>query len=503
MSVEIELKYQVPAAQLTALRRALATPGARRQPMAARYFDTDGQHLAAARVALRLRREGQHWVQTLKCEPPARAAAGPLLRLEHNVPVAGAVAEPELARHAGTEAGERLAQVLAAAAGADGTPPPLRERYATEVSRITRIVRHQGATVELALDVGELRAGGRSAPVCELEFELLAGPPQGLLALAARWVTRFGLVLDLRSKSERGSLLAAAQAVSAPTMAVAPALQPRMPVAQALQHMVRSALAQVLPNASALQAGVGTPEHLHQLRVGLRRLRSVARLFGAHWPELASAAEDPALAQLWRGLGAARDRDVLADSVLPALLAAGAPAMDWPPAAGSRAPAASELLAVPDLQLLWLRLLALAMGAPAGAAAAPARAGLLPALKALQRRVRRDARRFEQLDDAARHRLRRRIKRLRYGLELLSTLLPRRRLARLLQALREAQDALGDSNDASLALQACRQQVATDPRAWFAVGWLSARAPVLRAASAEAVRPLARRLRVAPRGHKL
>ncbi|MDO9285601.1 MAG: CYTH domain-containing protein, partial [Aquabacterium sp.] len=62
MSSETELKFRIPVARLAALRRAVATRGAQVQPLAALYFDTPGEHLARARVALRLRREGATWV---------------------------------------------------------------------------------------------------------------------------------------------------------------------------------------------------------------------------------------------------------------------------------------------------------------------------------------------------------------------------------------------------------------------------------------------------------
>ena len=68
MSSEIELKFRIPPARLAALRRAVATRSAQVLPLAAVYFDTPDEQLARARVALRLRREGAVWVQTLKAE---------------------------------------------------------------------------------------------------------------------------------------------------------------------------------------------------------------------------------------------------------------------------------------------------------------------------------------------------------------------------------------------------------------------------------------------------
>ena len=253
MATEIELKFRIPPQRLAALRRAVATRSAQILPLAAAYFDTPGEHLARARTALRLRCEGEAWVQTLKAE-----GASPLQRLEHNAPVAGR-AQPalDIGRHDGSAAGATLRRVLADV----GAKQPLGERYTTTVQRTQRLLRSGGALIELALDEGAVCAGGRSLALCEIEFELLRGPTQALLDLAGRWQLRHGLLLDVRSKSELGHNLAAGLDGSPP--AVAP------PHATALGQVLRV----VLANASQLAAGLGQPDHVLQLRLGLMQLR--------------------------------------------------------------------------------------------------------------------------------------------------------------------------------------------------------------------------------------
>ena len=63
---ETELKFQIPPRQAAAVARAVATQTARRIRLVAAYADTADRRLAAAGLALRLRREGRQWVQTLK-----------------------------------------------------------------------------------------------------------------------------------------------------------------------------------------------------------------------------------------------------------------------------------------------------------------------------------------------------------------------------------------------------------------------------------------------------
>ena len=415
MSTETELKFRIPAARLAAVRRAVATRTAVIEPLAAVYFDTPDEHLAQAQVALRLRLEAGGWVQTLKAE-----GALALQRLEHNValPSAGASGPGaanlrpalDLSLHADSEAGAVLARVLKRVPAQDSAGGVLVARYATEVRRTHRVLRFEGARIELALDEGRIIAGDAVCGVCEIEFELLSGPPRALLSLAARWAARFGLVLDVRSKSERGHRLALGQRSSRPSQARPLKLPRRAAAGAALAAMLGNALGQVLANASPLaelaelaeltepsaaaevgEAGPGSaadrqpdPELLHQLRVGLRRLRTVLQVFGPLLP--------------------------------------------------------------------------------------PAVTGL---------------------DDAARHRLRRRIKRLRYATELTLALWPAKPAARLLHCLAQAQTPLGDFNDCVVAQAQYRNLAAQDPLAWFAVGWLSARRQLLEPACSQAMARLA------------
>ena len=302
--VETELKFQVPPDRRAAVARAVGTATAERLRLQARYFDTPDAQLAAAGLALRLRREGRsRWVQTLKGR-----GDGLMQRLEHEVvlPTRGPVLL-DLTRHDGTPAGA----ALRAALGANGAA--LEERFATDIRRTRRVVRvvhaGAGAQVELAFDEGFVLARGERLALCELEFELLAGAPSALLALAARWVGRHGLWLDVTTKAERGHALALAREVAPAVRAVAPVLGARMPPRRALAGMVQSCLAQMLPNMAVVAdppPGANIDEQVHQLRVGTRRLRTALREFGRGLPGI-DPAWDVALAATFASLGRQRD----------------------------------------------------------------------------------------------------------------------------------------------------------------------------------------------------
>lgn len=481
---EIELKFQVPAEARRAVQSAVAGAGSRRTRLLAAYYDTPQRHLAQAGLALRLRKEGRRWVQTLK-----GAGEHAMQRLEHNVELAASAGQRPAVdprRHAGTPAGERLFAVLP-----DGAQ--LQEQYGTDVVRTHRTVRTRRGTVELAFDEGHIHAGDRRLPVCELEVELVSGQAIGVVEVGRRWVRQHGLWLDVRTKAERGERLMRGLDRTDPAKAEPIALHKDATVSAGWHTALRSCLAHALSNASEIAAGCGSVEHLHQLRVGLRRLRSALRLFEG-W----GAPADPALVdevtRVFRTLSQTRDFDVQSE-LQPVLLAAGAPDMPLPGEQPQASP--EQLMREPGTTLVLLGLLGWLVGAPGPAAEGQPEPGaaLRPLaaqrLKRWHRQVARLATGFDSLDDTARHRLRKRVKRLRYAIEFVAPLFAPRRVERYLRRLRPAQEALGRFNDVVVASASYRERAAEDPRAWFAVGWLASQREAALAECRSTLAPLA------------
>ena len=479
---EIELKFGVAPDRLAAVRRAVLRPDTPALRLRAAYYDTPDGRLAAAGIALRLRHEGRGWVQTLK------VGLDPIRRLEHNVPLVvprGTTAMLDPARHDGTDAGD----ALRAACGREGLAT-LAVRFATDVTRHVRVLRGRGATagttVELALDEGTVSAGGQSETLCELEIELLQGSPAGLIAIATNWAARLGLWLDVRPKSWRGEYLARGLRYAPARKAVPPALPPQPGVDPAARAVLRSCLDQVLANASQIAAQLPVPEgmaahygpeHVHQLRVGLRRLRSALRVFEG--TGLVAGPVDERLAGVLAPLGWARDRDVFQLEMLPALQAVGAPPLTLP-AAQAPSPPVEDALRDPALTQLWLAVLAAVQPLDADAPPSEPWRGLVAQrLRRWHKRMRRTAREHEHLSDEQRHQLRKHAKRLRYVIEFSAPLWPAAKLARQLDALRALQESLGQWHDVCTVLARFEAQVASDPQAWFAVGWLRARREAL------------------------
>lgn len=521
---EVELKFLVPQAAragiVAELERGLSTLD--RASLAAMYLDTNDHRLARAGLSWRLRREGRRWIQTLKS-----VGSNALERFEHEA--IRPDASPDASEHAGTAPGDRLKELLRRAR-ADGVE--LAVRFRTEVRRTARRIRTRGAAVEVAFDEGRLLSADSSQGIRELEFELVSGSPLAMLALAERWRKRFGLVYDPRSKAERGDRLADGVPFPPVRRAGRPSYTDKATATEAFGLVLDECLAHITRNAIGVAEGDPDQrvEHVHQLRVGIRRLRSALRSFQG-WVQVPPAELVAALRSLFVTLGMSRDSDVLASGVMAELAKVGAPPLALPP--GPAGPDPVDVVRASDTQrtlLAWIAWRAaliplsdattsdLAVAAPegpqngsnaagsaegeppdaasdhagdeqTGAAAVPA-TGIQPQTfhRNVSRRLRRwharivtDWKSFDDLDDSGLHALRKRIKRQRYAVEFFAPVLRRRQVGHYLDALAAIQDRMGALNDLFVARARYQSLDTPDPAAWFALGWLAARIAELRA----------------------
>lgn len=481
---EVELKFLVPQAAragvIAQMERGSTTPA--RTSLAAQYIDTTDRRLARAGLAWRLRREGRRWVQTLKA-----GRANALERFEHET--LRPDASFDASAHAGTPAGDALIDLLRRTS-ADGIEPGVRFR--TTVRRTTRRIRTRGAVVEVAFDEGRVVAGDASQRIREIEFELVSGSPVAMLGLAERWRERFGLVYDPRSKAERGDRLAEGLPHPPLRKAGRPAYDGDATAAQAFGAVLDDCLAQINHNAIGLIEGDPAlrVEHVHQLRVGIRRLRSALRGF-RDWAPMPPDDLVEGLRALFATLGLARDSDVLGGGVMAELARLGAPVLQSAP--GPAAPEPHDVMrASPTQRLLlgwiaWRAALPAAAGQGAGAepvASDDARAFRRNAARRLRRwhaRIVADWKSFDDLDETGLHALRKRIKRQRYAVEYFAPLLRRRQVESYLEALSAIQERMGLLNDLFVARDRYQALAAPDQGVWFALGWLAARIAELRA----------------------
>jgi inorganic triphosphatase YgiF len=449
---EIELKLTAPADTLAAVRAHPAVTAAARGRMRTRqivstYYDTPGRALAAAGVALRLRRAGARWLQTVKGD--GEAAAGVHRRTEFE----WRLSAPKLDT-------AKLART------------PWRKLFARNNGRYRRVfattVRRSelplafadGTRATLCLDVGEIRAGRRRAALTEIEVELERGDPSRLFELASALAADLPVRVTHTSKAERGYALAG-DAAPNPRRARPVELAPDMSPQAALAAIATECIAQIEGNAEAMLAH-DKPEYLHQLRVGWRRLRSLLKLVALIAPAESIAPLEQELRWLGSILGPARDWDVFALETLPK---ASAEFRGQREVARLRArvarrrrrltSAAREAIASPRFQRLLLALGAyfatLARAPVPASVPALARDWIEPVLQRRHDKLSRRARHIHRIGAADRHRARVAAKKLRYAAEFFAPLFAGKRAEAYIAALSKLQSVLGRLNDLEVA----------------------------------------------------
>ncbi|MGA8148999.1 MAG: CHAD domain-containing protein [Gallionellaceae bacterium] len=307
MAVETELKLSIAPEQLNRLRRhpslkALATTRAATCKLHNIYYDTPALDLHRGAMALRLRRVGKGWLQTLKSGGSVQA--GLHLRNEWETPVPGEA----LDFNALQAIGGRLPK---------GVRNKLQPVFTTDFSRNQRLLKFEDAEIELSLDSGEIRAGKNIRPISELELELKSGSPQQLFRLAQALLDIVPLQVENTSKAEYGYLLFSGDQ---PTVLKAsfPPLDKAQNIASALQNMIACCLRHVQANVPGAIRKLDE-EYLHQVRVGLRRLRVVLAMAEACRADAELGTLHDQVADLCVELGRAREWDVFVTQTLEAV----------------------------------------------------------------------------------------------------------------------------------------------------------------------------------------
>jgi triphosphatase len=486
--VEIELKLLLTPEDLRRVSRhpavvPLRAGRGRTDRLVSVYYDTPDAALARAGVALRVREIRGRWVQTVKGGGAAAGGLHEREELEWRLP--GEAPDP------GLLTGTPFEELFAGEAVTGRLVPVFR----TEFERVARPLEWpDGSRAELALDRGTITAGARSEPVSELELELRSGDATRLFELAQGLAADLPLQLGHASKAERGYALAGL-VKRAPQKQQRIELDPAMPVSAAMRRIAVACVAQMQANEAGFLTGRDS-EYLHQLRVGLRRLRSCMSLVRKHVPpeRIESIVEE--LRWLGRALNLARDWDVFMTETLPPLLSA-FPAdsgLATLRARGIRVRRASNAAARDSVRSVRYTRLLLAVGsalARQDLAALTAGTGELSepigtfAARLIERRHAKLRKRGAALRDAtpeARHAARIAAKRLRYAAEFFASLYPAKRTKRYIAALEDIQDTLGLLNDLAVAERlladaAGGAKQAVDPRSiGIVTGWCVATA---------------------------
>jgi triphosphatase len=501
---ETELKLKIAPDAAAALVRHPALKALKRsRPRAAHvtstYFDTADGELAAAGVALRLRRDGKHWVQTVK-GASSPVAGGLSARPEFEWPVQGPQLDP--LRFATTPFRRALGK-----AEKRGLAP----RFTTEITRTTIPLTFPDSTMaRLCIDVGEVRTEDGDPvlrqPMHEIELELEAGDPRRLYELAQTLARDVALAFEPATKAERGYALRQPHPPE-PVRADDADLPGKSSAGMAFAAIMQSCLAQIEGNARGVLA-FDDPEWIHQMRIGVRRLRACLSLARRG---IATERIEPLRVELrWlaQELGPARDFDVFVTATLPAFregiargggaalapalssLAARAAARRREARKHARAAVASSrfvrlvlataaLAASPEVHV--------AVGAHEGKLAELAREFARPLLKRRHQALVALGTDLAHAAPEARHAARLAAKKLRYATEFFASLYPKKKTRAYCKALATLQEELGAWNDAAVAARLAADLTAPQsPAAAAFGGWAAARGATRSGALADA-----------------
>lgn len=197
MAQEIELKLSLPQAYQSrfaalALLQEYAPEAPQLQALQNRYFDTPAQQLNRHAVALRIRRHGDRYIQTLKTRGSSQGGLHQRREWEWEVPGAAL----DLARLPPDALPEGVALDALAVA------------FNTDFKRTCWMLDYpyqgQQASIELVLDNGWVSTQDQRDPISEIELELKSGPTGALFELALQLAAQLPLRISRISKAEKG-----------------------------------------------------------------------------------------------------------------------------------------------------------------------------------------------------------------------------------------------------------------------------------------------------------
>jgi inorganic triphosphatase YgiF len=414
--------------------------------MTAVYFDTPKCTLRQRGISLRVRRIGNKHVQTVKATNGS--GAFPLDRHEWEREVA--TDTPDLRFVGGTPLESFSRRKLRRS---------LTPLFEVKVERNAYPVQSANSDIEVAIDRGNISTTTSNMAFCEIELELKRGASAELARLARRLAEEAPVSLGLKSKADRGFDLRAEQTPGV-HRAEKLTLQKQARIDRSFQLIGWSCLRQIALNADAVKAGDN--EGVHQMRVGLRRLRALMSIFKNLIDGPETDVIEGELEWLTTELGPARELHVfLETSLAPRSVSGGE---------GEAVQSVREtVISHRDAALERVRIglngdrfrelvLRTALWLLAGDWSDNAEAdGVAPdgmvkpfAAKVLTKRTRSVCRQLDKvraLDAKSRHKLRIDVKKLRYATEFFAGLFPTRGRKHFVAVLHELQDTLGRVND--------------------------------------------------------
>lgn len=278
MAQEIELKFIVEKDSVDALRQHLNTlSGEHHEPVQLLniYYETPENWLRRHDMGLRIRGANGAYEMTMKIA--GRVVGGLHQRPEYNIDIS----KPEL------ELDRFPADVWPEGKLPETLSAEVRPLFSTDFWREKWLVTEGKSRIEIALDLGEVKAGEFQEPICELELELLEGDTSDVLKLARKLVNQSGLRQGSLSKAARGYHLAAGNALRVVKETTVLRVAPKASVEQGMEAALELALSQWQYHEELWARNVKNAKTHVLAAMGL--VRHTLALFGGIVPRKASA----------------------------------------------------------------------------------------------------------------------------------------------------------------------------------------------------------------------
>lgn len=307
MPNEIELKLRIADNDVTLFKRhhvlhqgLIGKPITRR--LVSIYYDTPDLQLLHQHISLRVRRMSGRWFQAVKGAGKSHAGLHERMEWEDCI----AKGQPDFTKITDPSLARIFSQPDLQAA--------LRPIFLTDTQRTEwQLVLEDGTEIEVALDVGHVECDSQKDRFSEVELELKCGNPAHLFAIALKLQEDIPLTIENISKAARGYRylypvkpdIDQAQSVK---------LAKGVTVEQAFQNIALECLRHLQANQAALP--YEPLEATHQMHIAIRRLKVAFRLFSIRDAALLEEID-------WLNglLGQARNWDVLLETILPDALA--------------------------------------------------------------------------------------------------------------------------------------------------------------------------------------
>lgn len=460
---EIELKFQIPPDKRESILKALQRKSVQHTHTQSLYFDNKQFKLFQHSILLKQHLENGQWLQILKFAFNQHTELFEIKELLPSNENQIQVEYYQKNKHIPKEVRKLISDFT----------DPLRLQFSTDFERSSTLFNFQNSQIIVELDRGLMQVNQDQFEIYELRFKLKQGTIQDLISFILPRVKRYSLWLDIRSHVQQGFQYAQDQHEIPVQLQMPLHLNKNDSTEQALKKVIHHCLQHLLPNSTAIASQQFNSEHVHQARVAIRRLRSALKTFSS-WSQYIDLTWQNELANLFRELGTSRDLSMFYEELLPQLEALDAPKFKLetlPQHENNKLSDAFKSLSFASLVLSLIQFVHQDIHERPSKSIEKT---IHKKLEHLHQAIQSGAENYLNLAVEARHRTRKRLKRLRYSVEFIASLYDQSSIKTYLKALKPAQESLGKYNDLIVAENLLKPYVTTQPEVWFALGWIAA-----------------------------